>query len=579
MRKFITFIGLVLAAGLCAGITYFTKEAPSGTRMLNYAFLGCMVFLILLSWMMGVRKINGIARGLKRTANTLESKQGQRADLTKLQFDQNYLDDRYQAFQKYRLEHGSGDVREFFNEYDIDTYVSKKFLDMIPDILTSAGILGTFIGLVVGLKDFDPSGYQQMSASMEPLINGIKVAFLTSIYGISLSLAFSFLLSNASENLAAALDGFLEKYYFLEKNDSAYDKLLAGQTTQTIALREMTETFSTKLADRFEEIITPTFVNMEKELAAMPDRYKEMMESATQVFIDQFRGSFMSGMDSYQKNLRKTEELQQRYMECLNASVDSLRESVGDGQSVLRTAMLETRQTLEQSAEVFEETIKKEKEAGEDLYASVVDIGHVVDSYKKVLQSNAEKESKAADGIVDAVREAGDLLESAGNSLVAGGINLSRQVETAGQSMNAAAGEMKQSVEQIAGLSQGIQTSTEEMIELSKDFRISAQEIAALSGEFGRSTEEIAAISQKIAEALTKVPTRSSGAGGAASGKNGAEASQGHLQSSHDPDAEAMEAQTALLSQLLDQMILLVEMEENRQRKGLFQRVFRKKKK
>ena len=84
---------------------------------------------------------------------------------------------------------------------------------MIPDLLTSLGILGTFVGLVMGLREFDPSGYVQMAGSVTPLINGIKVAFITSIYGISLSLAFSFNLRSEFGYLSATVEEFLEAYY------------------------------------------------------------------------------------------------------------------------------------------------------------------------------------------------------------------------------------------------------------------------------------------------------------------------------------------------------------------------------
>ena len=64
-------------------------------------------------------------------------------------------------------------------------HIHKRLLEMVPDIFTSLGILGTFVGLVWGLKNFEPSNYEAMTTSVASLVDGIKVAFLTSIYGIS----------------------------------------------------------------------------------------------------------------------------------------------------------------------------------------------------------------------------------------------------------------------------------------------------------------------------------------------------------------------------------------------------------
>lgn len=86
---------------------------------------------------------------------------------------------------------GIGDVEDYINEDEIDLHVHKKILEMAPDIFTSLGILGTFIGLVWGLKSFEPSSYETMTTSVSALVDGIKVAFLTSIYGIAFALIYS----------------------------------------------------------------------------------------------------------------------------------------------------------------------------------------------------------------------------------------------------------------------------------------------------------------------------------------------------------------------------------------------------
>ena len=87
---------------------------------------------------------------------------------------------------------GIGDIEEYINEDEIDLHVHKKLLEMAPDIFTSLGILGTFVGLVWGLKNFEPSSYETMTTSVSTLLDGIKVAFLTSIYGIAFALILQF---------------------------------------------------------------------------------------------------------------------------------------------------------------------------------------------------------------------------------------------------------------------------------------------------------------------------------------------------------------------------------------------------
>lgn len=79
-------------------------------------------------------------------------------------------------------------MEDYINEDLVDNSIHRSLLEMIPDMLTSLGILGTFIGLVWGLKNFNPANYDAMTSSVASLVEGIKVAFLTSIYGLALAL-------------------------------------------------------------------------------------------------------------------------------------------------------------------------------------------------------------------------------------------------------------------------------------------------------------------------------------------------------------------------------------------------------
>lgn len=60
------------------------------------------------------------------------------------------------------------------------------FLEHAPAVLVSVGILGTFIGIVIGLLDFDAQNIQD---SIEDLLGGLKTAFITSLVGMTLSIA------------------------------------------------------------------------------------------------------------------------------------------------------------------------------------------------------------------------------------------------------------------------------------------------------------------------------------------------------------------------------------------------------
>ena len=70
---------------------------------------------------------------------------------------------------------------------DIKTTKSPAHRDFKSIILT-IGVLGTFVGIFVGLLDFD---INSMENSIPPLLDGLKIAFYTSIVGMTLSVLIS----------------------------------------------------------------------------------------------------------------------------------------------------------------------------------------------------------------------------------------------------------------------------------------------------------------------------------------------------------------------------------------------------
>lgn len=65
-----------------------------------------------------------------------------------------------------------------------------RFLSAVPTLLTSLGILGTFLGIVIALLHFNTG---DVDASIPALLEGVKVAFITSVIGLGGAIAFNML--------------------------------------------------------------------------------------------------------------------------------------------------------------------------------------------------------------------------------------------------------------------------------------------------------------------------------------------------------------------------------------------------
>ena len=65
-----------------------------------------------------------------------------------------------------------------------------RFTAYASALMTSLGILGTFVGIVIGLLNFDT---QNIDGSIPNLLNGLKTAFMTSVYGMVGAVLFNIL--------------------------------------------------------------------------------------------------------------------------------------------------------------------------------------------------------------------------------------------------------------------------------------------------------------------------------------------------------------------------------------------------
>lgn len=126
------------------------------------------------------------------------------------------------AFAKYRMRVRSSRVgKRYANTCDIEDYINEELLDKvgcsffnsgISGTMTGLGILGTFIGLSLGLGSFSEDDIYTISDNVGPLLSGMKVAFHTSVYGIIFSLIFNFVYRSIMADAYGKLNSFLDVF-------------------------------------------------------------------------------------------------------------------------------------------------------------------------------------------------------------------------------------------------------------------------------------------------------------------------------------------------------------------------------
>lgn len=170
-----------------------------------------------------------------------------------------------EAFDKYRLrvkssktKRGAGsscDLEEYINEDLLDRVGMSFFNSGISGTLTGLGILGTFLGLSMGLGAFSGDDIFTISDNVGSLLSGMKVAFHTSVYGILFSLVFNIVYRSIMSDAYEVLDEFLSVFRqtaqpYAVKGDDSSATMLIYQAGMANSLKQMLEMMKGNAAEQ-----------------------------------------------------------------------------------------------------------------------------------------------------------------------------------------------------------------------------------------------------------------------------------------------------------------------------------------
>lgn len=330
-KKVLNLLAFLAVLAGCIAMTVFTGKGSVSTMIYNFVFLAIMTVLYLAGMLGGMFRVEGIGQALHRGKEELTGifktpGKVKNESLVYLKgiFDHKYLDGRLDDFVDgmNQAKEGIGEIEDYINEDDIDLHVHKRILEMIPDIFTSLGILGTFIGLVWGLKNFEPSSYETMTNSVSSLVAGIKVAFLTSIYGIAFAIIYTSGMKSVFSDMNEKLQAFLEKFHIYvlptAENESR-NLMVASQKLQVKAMKQMAEQLSAEMAQSFEKAINPTFQKMNESLDVLTESVtscqQDVMQEILRSFLREMNGSFKMQFKDFNDALAQLKKAQKENTE------------------------------------------------------------------------------------------------------------------------------------------------------------------------------------------------------------------------------------------------------------------------
>lgn len=320
----------------------------------------------------------------------------------------------------------------------IDYKINFKVIRAIPNLLTSIGILGTFLGLTLALIDFNSASTAEIRTSIDSLLGGMSTAFWTSLVGMGASAAFLFaerMRMNRIEAIISEFASSLDSQYHIS-NDQVLVNAFSfngpngalvspGQALSglTQSVHDLGNTITSAIIDAMDDAFQTKLVPIINDLSIK-------MENPAKAVIDSLVKELQNICENFKNGLTKEvsdkmTELMQKFI-IMAEAIDKIPETI----EVVNNGILDaSRHTIDANKEVsgaLEEQAMRITDLNEEFTGtltkvsdSVKDLADVADKLKQMpdaLQKAADTLTDSADNTERANEEVKKLIEKIDNA-------------------------------------------------------------------------------------------------------------------------------------------------------------------
>ncbi|MEZ9835349.1 hypothetical protein AB4341_17660 [Vibrio breoganii] len=219
-------------------------------------------------------------------------------------------------------------VNSVFNmETVVEPYVNIRQFTSIPNMLTGAGLLFTFVGLMIGINEasvgLSSSDIDAAKESLNPLLSGASIAFTTSVVGIVCSMIFSLYEKARFHKLEGKVKEFSDYLAsHIEFIDS--DKLAAMQLEATQAQTKALSDFQVDQQRITDETIRRVSKEFRETLLESAGKEIEQMGEV----LEQVNANLLANIERFSSAQDKTLQTTAKLASNLDSSVTSLTQQL-----------------------------------------------------------------------------------------------------------------------------------------------------------------------------------------------------------------------------------------------------------
>ena len=446
----------------------------------------------------------------------------------------------------------------FFSEDRLlGQYMNLRFWNSVPALLVGLGILGTFVGLVEGLIPFSGINFEEtgeIRSAIEGLLSGVSTAFVTSVWGMLLSLLFNWIekscigwVSRGIAVLQRGLDQLFtlttqEEIAFRQEDElaqqtqalKAFSTDLANEIKSAMAqgrqeiiteFRNAPETFSNAIGEQ----LTPSLNNLNSAVTNSASNIETVMVKESQQILQQMANQLVPRLDTLniaaneinrtivkgnQEILRELQNAPDAVGDAiaekfapsfnnLNSAVEALqRQKAESSTDAIQQLVEEFQRSLSGSAsaqmEALAETVRQASESlvtlPQQLASMMIGVQEQVDQTRQLLSENSHDQTKQMKSMMEEMSNAFQ------NAIDTHQTGLSATTNSINQEMQQIANDMRNLLEEAARHTNA--QLAQQMADMEKTSAQSIQTLQTSIAELQKSMTAIASQATEKSEAM-----------------------------------------------------------------------------
>lgn len=271
----------------------------------------------------------------------------------------------------------------------------KRIIEYFPSVVSTLGVLGTFLGITIGLVGFDSA---DLNASIPKLLEGLKTAFFTSLLGMLGSIFLSskvnrlFDKNGASdaETAAARICNAVESMSNVNNESirTLSDNVKEQAEAQKVYHRTVGNNFD--IIKQNDTALAKVIGELSKELKGFAGKVDKLNESlGTMIDLQRSQETAINNMKTSVTSMADLQKNQEAAVLNMKDSVDKMEESQHHHDSILSSIGGNT-ERIKDNIGLIEERSESQNAALAAIAAQIVALAEISNDLSKIQDTNAQ---------------------------------------------------------------------------------------------------------------------------------------------------------------------------------------------